>query len=104
MLITGAIRGIGLAIATRVARDGANVHILAKTTEPHPKLPRTIFTAVAEVEAAAARALLIAVDLRNDAAVEAAANREYFGGVDACVNNANALSLTNTVGWILTSF
>lgn len=98
LFITGASRGIGLAIALRAARDGANVAIAAKTTEPHPKLPGTIYTAAAEVEAAGGRALPLAVDIRHDEQVEQAVARtvEVFGGLDILVNNASAISLTTT--------
>jgi citronellol/citronellal dehydrogenase len=98
LFISGASRGIGLSIATRAAREGANVAILAKTTEPHPKLPGTIFTAAAAVEAAGGKALPLSVDIRDDAAVEAAAAKcaETFGGIDIVINNASAISLTNT--------
>ena len=99
VFITGASRGIGLAIAKRAARDGANVVIAAKTTEPHPKLPGTVFTAAEEVEAAGGRALAVACDIRFEdqvrAAVEAAV--AAFGGIDACVNNASAIQLTGTL-------
>ncbi|HET9388565.1 MAG TPA: SDR family oxidoreductase, partial [Steroidobacteraceae bacterium] len=98
LFITGASRGIGLAIALRAARDGANVAIAAKTTEPHPKLPGTIYTAAAEVEAAGGRALPLAVDIRHDDQVAQAVSRtvETFGGIDILVNNASAISLTTT--------
>lgn len=98
LFITGASRGIGLAIALRAARDGANIVIAAKTTEPHPKLPGTIFTAAAEIEAAGGKALAIATDIRNDAEIEAAVDAavKTFGGIDILVNNASAISLTNT--------
>jgi citronellol/citronellal dehydrogenase len=98
LFITGASRGIGLAIALRAARDGANVAIAAKTTQPHPKLPGTIFTAAAEVEAAGGRALPLAVDIREDDQVAAAISRtvETFGGIDILVNNASAISPTPT--------
>lgn len=98
IVVTGASRGIGKAIALRAARDGANVAILAKTTEPHPKLPGTIFTAAEEVEAAGGTALPLAVDLRDAGQIEAsiAATVERFGGVDILVNNASAISLTGT--------
>jgi len=98
VFITGASRGIGLAIGLRAARDGANVVIAAKTTEPHPKLPGTIFTAAAEIEAAGGKALPIATDIRNDADIEAAvaAAVKTFGGIDILVNNASAISLTRT--------
>jgi citronellol/citronellal dehydrogenase len=98
LFITGASRGIGLAIAKRAARDGANVVIAAKTVDPHPKLPGTIHTAAAEVEAAGGRALALPLDIRDDAAVAAAVARaaEHFGGIDILVNNASAISLTPT--------
>ena len=98
LFITGASRGIGLAIGLRAARDGANVAIAAKTAEPHPKLPGTIFTAAEEIEAAGGKALPLVCDIRDEAAVEAAvaATVERFGGIDICVNNASAISLTPT--------
>jgi citronellol/citronellal dehydrogenase len=98
LFITGASRGIGLAIATRAARDGANIVIAAKTTEPHPKLPGTLSTAAAEIEAAGGRALPVQTDIRDEAAVAAAvrAGVERFGGIDILVNNASAISLTST--------
>jgi citronellol/citronellal dehydrogenase len=99
LFITGASRGIGLAIALRAARDGANIVIAAKTTEPHPKLPGTIFTAAREIEAAGGQALAVATDIRFEdqvqAAVAAAVTR--FGGLDILVNNASAISLTGTL-------
>jgi citronellol/citronellal dehydrogenase len=93
ILVTGASRGIGLAIATRCARDGANIAVLAKTSEPHPKLPGTIHTAAAEIEAAGGKALPVLCDIRDEAQVEAAvaATVEAFGGIDVCVNNASAI-------------
>ncbi len=93
ILITGASRGIGLAIALRCARDGANVAIVAKTAEPHPKLPGTIYTAAEEIEAAGGRPLPLVCDIRDEGQVEAAAAKtvETFGGIDACVNNASAI-------------
>jgi citronellol/citronellal dehydrogenase len=99
LFISGASRGIGLAIALRAARDGANVAVGAKTTEPHPRLPGTIFTAAAEIEAAGGRALPLAVDIREEAQVEAAVAKtvEAFGGIDILVNNASAISLTGTL-------
>jgi citronellol/citronellal dehydrogenase len=98
LFITGASRGIGLAIATRAARDGAHIVIAAKTTEPHPKLPGTLSTAAAEIEAAGGRALPVQTDIRDEAAVAAAvrAGVERFGGIDILVNNASAISLTST--------
>jgi citronellol/citronellal dehydrogenase len=98
LFITGASRGIGLAIALRAARDGANVAIAAKTTEPHPKLEGTIFTAAAAVESAGGKALPLSVDIRDESAVQEAVARtaEKFGGIDIVVNNASAISLTGT--------
>ena len=98
LFITGGSRGIGLAIALRAARDGANVAIAAKTSDPHPKLAGTIHTAAAEIEAAGGRALPIQCDIRNDADVAAAIElaAKTFGGIDICVNNASAISLTGT--------
>ena len=98
LFITGASRGIGLAIAKRAARDGANIVILAKTTEPNPKLPGTIYSAAKEIEAAGGRALPLAVDIRDDDAVFAAVTQavQTFGGIDVLINNASAISLTNT--------
>lgn len=98
LFITGASRGIGLAIGLRAARDGANVVIAAKTAEPHPKLPGTIYTAAAEIEAAGGKALPLLVDVRDEEAVKNAIDRsvEAFGGLDIVVNNASAISLTRT--------
>ncbi|MEO8726676.1 MAG: NAD(P)-dependent oxidoreductase [Acidobacteriaceae bacterium] len=99
LFITGASRGIGLAIALRAARDGANIVIAAKTTVPHPKLPGTIHTAAAEIEAAGGNALPVATDIRDEAQVRAAvaATVERFGGIDILINNASAISLTSTL-------
>jgi citronellol/citronellal dehydrogenase len=98
LFITGASRGIGLAIALRAAREGANIAIAAKTTEPHPKLPGTIFTAAAEIEAAGGRALPLPTDIRDDEQVAHAVAHTVreFGGIDILVNNASAISLTGT--------
>ena len=98
LFITGASRGIGLAIAKRAARDGANIVILAKTTDPNPKLPGTIYSAAAEIEDAGGKALPLAVDIREDDAVFAAVAKavETFGGIDILINNASAISMTNT--------
>jgi citronellol/citronellal dehydrogenase len=98
LFITGASRGIGLAVATRAARDGANIVIIAKTSDPNPKLPGTIYSAAKEIEAAGGQALPLAVDIRDDDAVFAAVAKavETFGGIDILVNNASAISLTNT--------
>ena len=98
LFITGASRGIGLAIGKRAAADGANIVIAAKTTEPNPKLPGTIYSAAAELEAAGGQALPLAVDIREEEAVLAAIAQavERFGGIDILVNNASAISLTDT--------
>ncbi|BBK42319.1 short chain dehydrogenase [Allostella vacuolata] len=98
LFITGASRGIGLAIALRAARDGANVAIAAKTVDPHPKLEGTIHSAAAAIEAAGGRALAVACDIRDEDQVRAAvaATVERFGGIDVLVNNASAISLTGT--------
>jgi citronellol/citronellal dehydrogenase len=99
LFITGASRGIGLAISLRAAADGANIVIAAKTDLPHPKLPGTIHTAAAEIIANGGQCLPIAVDIRDDAAVTAAIAKavERFGGIDILVNNASAISLTSTL-------
>jgi len=93
ILISGASRGIGLAIAKRCARDGANIAILAKTAEPHPTLPGTIYTAAEEVEAAGGKALPVLCDIRDEAQVEEAVAKTVaeFGAIDVCVNNASAI-------------
>lgn len=98
LFITGASRGIGLAIALRAAADGANIVILAKTTNPNPKLSGTIYSAAQEIEAAGGHALPLAVDIRDDDAVFAAVAQavQVFGGIDILVNNASAISLTHT--------
>jgi citronellol/citronellal dehydrogenase len=98
LFITGASRGIGLAIALRAARDGANIAIAAKTTAPNPKLPGTITTAAEEIERAGGNALALACDIRFEDQVTAAvaACAAKFGGIDICVNNASAVSLTGT--------
>jgi len=98
LFITGASRGIGLAIALRAARDGANIAIAAKTTETHKHLPGTIYTAAEEIEAAGGKALPLIVDVRDEDSVMAgvAATVERFGGIDICVNNASAISMTGT--------
>src|SRR5678815_446895 len=98
LFITGASRGIGLAIALRAARDGANIAIAAKTAEPNPKLPGTVYTAAKEVEAAGGKALPLVVDIRFEDQVAGAVAKtvETFGGIDILVNNASAISLTGT--------
>ena len=99
LFITGASRGIGKAIALRVAADGAKVAIAAKSAKPHPKLEGTIYTAAEEIEAAGGQALPLQVDIRDEAQVQAAARQtaEHFGGIDILVNNASAISLTGTL-------
>ncbi len=98
LFITGASRGIGLAIAKRAAADGANIVIAAKTSDPNPKLPGTIHSAAEEVRAAGGQALALQVDIREEDAVEAAVQQavQAFGGIDILVNNASAISLTDT--------
>ena len=99
LFISGGSRGIGLAIALRAARDGANVVIAAKTSSPHPKLPGTIHTAAEEIERAGGNALPVECDIRDEAAVYGAVDAavKHFGGIDILVNNASAISLTGTV-------
>lgn len=99
LFITGASRGIGLAIAKRAAADGANIAIAAKTAEPHPKLPGTIYSAAAEIEAAGGKALPLVVDIRFEDQVMAAVETTVatFGGIDILVNNASAIQLTGTL-------
>jgi citronellol/citronellal dehydrogenase len=99
LFITGASRGIGKAIALRAARDGANVVIAAKTSEPNPKLPGTIYTAAEEIEKAGGKALPCIVDVRDEAQVVEAVKQAVakFGGIDVCVNNASAIRLTGTL-------
>jgi len=99
IFITGASRGIGLAIALRAARDGANIVVAAKTAEPHPKLPGTVYTAAEEIEKAGGNALPLVVDIRYEDQVEGAVAtaRQTFGGIDILVNNASAISLTGTL-------
>src|SRR3954454_1006179 len=98
LFISGDSRGIGLAIAMRAARDGANVALIAKTAEPHPKLEGTVYTAAAAIEAAGGQALPIVGDIRDDQQVADAvsATVEEFGGIDVCINNASAINLSGT--------
>jgi NAD(P)-dependent dehydrogenase (short-subunit alcohol dehydrogenase family) len=98
MVISGASRGIGLAIAVAAARQGANVVVLAKTAEPHPRLPGTVHTAVAEIEAAGSKAVAVVGDVREEEDVRrtVAAAVDHFGGVDICVNNASAIATEPT--------
>ncbi len=98
LFISGASRGIGLAIALRAARDGANVALIAKTAEPHPKLEGTVYTAAEQIEQAGGQALPIVGDIRDEASVASAVDQtvERFGGIDVCVNNASAINLAGT--------
>ena len=98
LFITGASRGIGKAIAMEAAKEGANIVVAAKTTEPHPKLEGTIYTAAEDLEKAGGKALPIKVDIRDEENVQAAVDKavETFGGIDILINNASAISLTNT--------
>jgi citronellol/citronellal dehydrogenase len=99
LFITGASRGVGLAIALRAARDGANIAIAAKTARPHPKLPGTIYTAAQAIEEAGGRALPLPTDIREEAEVERAVAETVsrFGGIDILVNNASAIALAGTL-------
>ncbi len=99
LFITGASRGIGLAIALKAARDGANIVIAAKTTQEHPRLPGTIYSAAAEIEAAGGQALACVTDIRQDDQIQEAVHQavETFGGIDILINNASAISLTSTL-------
>jgi citronellol/citronellal dehydrogenase len=98
LFITGASRGIGLAIGKRAAADGANVVIAAKTTDPNPKLPGTIYSAAKEIEEAGGKALPLSIDIRDEEAVLAGIAKavEAFGGIDILINNASAISMTDT--------
>jgi citronellol/citronellal dehydrogenase len=98
LVMSGGSRGIGLAIAVGAAKQGANVVLLAKTSEPHPKLPGTVHTAVEEIEAAGGKGLAVVGDVRNETDVQRAVDAavERFGGVDICVNNASAIALVGT--------
>jgi citronellol/citronellal dehydrogenase len=99
LFVTGASRGIGLAIALRAAQDGANVAVAAKTAEPHPKLPGTIYSAAEEIEKAGGQALPLVCDIRFEEQVQDAVDKTVarFGGIDICVNNASAIQLTGTL-------
>ena len=99
LFISGASRGIGLAIANKAAQDGANIILAAKTAEAHPKLPGTIYTAASEVEENGGQALPVICDIRNEDQVREAVNQgvSKFGGIDICINNASAIQLTNTL-------
>lgn len=98
LFITGGSRGIGLAIALRAARDGANVAVAAKTIAPHPKLPGTIYSAVEEISAAGGNGLALACDVRSEDQIKSAVERTaaHFGGIDVLINNASAISLSGT--------
>src|SRR3954454_12621949 len=98
MFISGASRGIGLAIALRCARDGANVALIAKTAEPHPKLEGTIYTAAEAIERTGGVALPVVGDIRDEQQVESAVAQavERFGGIDVCIHNASAIKLAGT--------
>jgi citronellol/citronellal dehydrogenase len=106
LFITGGSRGIGLAIALRAARDGANVVIAAKSAEPHPKLPGTIFTAAIEIERAGGKALPLQVDVRDEVAVQRAVDQAaaHFGGIDILINNASAINLSGSLAIELKRF
>ena len=99
VIMSGGSRGVGLEIAKALGKDGANVAILAKTTEPHPTLPGTIFTAADEIKEVGGTALPIVCDIRYEDQVEAAVEEtaDKFGGIDICINNASAIHLTDTV-------
>jgi citronellol/citronellal dehydrogenase len=106
LVISGGSRGIGLAIARRAAQDGANIAILAKTSDPHPKLEGTIFTAASEIEKLGGRALPIQCDIRFEEQVSKAIQKvvDTFGGIDILINNASAISLTPTVSTSMKSY
>ena len=99
LFVSGASRGIGLAIAKRAAKDGANIILAAKTAEPHPKLPGTIYTAADEIIEEGGQALPVICDIRDEENVRDAVNKglEHFGGIDICINNASAIQLTGTL-------
>ena len=97
IFMSGGSRGIGLAMAKKAAKDGAKIVVAAKTSEPHPKLPGTIFTAAEEIIEAGGDALPVVCDIRNEDNVRDVINQavEHFGGIDVCINNASAIQLTN---------
>jgi citronellol/citronellal dehydrogenase len=99
LFVSGASRGIGLAIAKRAAKDGANIILAAKTAEPHPKLPGTIYTAAEEIEEVGGKALPVVCDIRDEENVRNAVNKglDHFGAIDICINNASAIQLTGTL-------
>jgi NAD(P)-dependent dehydrogenase (short-subunit alcohol dehydrogenase family) len=106
IFVSGASRGIGLSIALRAARDGANIIIAAKTADPHPKLPGTVYTAAKEIEQAGGQCLPCVVDIRNEDQVLRAMEdgAKKFGGIDILINNASAISLTGTEFSLIISF
>ena len=106
LFVTGASRGIGLAIALRAARDGANIVVAAKTVEPHPRLPGTIFSAAEQIEAAGGHALPVQMDIRDETQIAAAVQQAVvsYGGIDVLVNNASAISLTGTLDTTMKRF
>ena len=99
LFVSGASRGIGLAISKRAAKDGANIILAAKTAEPHPKLPGTIYTAADEIEKVGGKALPVICDIRDEKRVDEAVKQgvDRFGGIDICINNASAIQLTGTL-------
>ena len=99
LFVSGASRGIGLAIAKRAAKDGANIILATKTAEPHPKLPGTIYTAAEEIEDVGGKALPVVCDIRDEENVRNAVNKglDHFGAIDICINNASAIQLTGTL-------
>ena len=99
LFVSGASRGIGLAIAKKAARDGANIILAAKTAAPHPKLPGTIYTAAEEIVEEGGEALPVICDIRDEENVREAVNLgvDKFGGIDICINNASAIQLTGTL-------
>src|SRR4051812_35858036 len=105
MFISGASRGIGLAIALKAAADGGNVALVAKTAEPHPKLEGTIYTAAEQIEQAGGQALPVVGDIRDEHSVESAVAQtlERFGGIDICVNNASAINLSGVCATALST-
>ena len=99
LFVSGASRGIGLAISKRAAKDGANIILAAKTAEPHPKLPGTIYTAAEEIKEVGGQALPVICDIRDEERVNEAVKKgiDHFGGIDICINNASAIQLTGTL-------
>ncbi len=106
LFITGASRGIGKAISLRAAKDGANIAVVAKTAEPHPKLPGTVYSAAEDIEKVGGKALPCVADIRYEKQVQAAVNTtiEKFGGIDILINDASAISLTSTLHTTMKKF